>query len=260
MLNQLRKKQLEKLKDSKVNAARKDGCRENQQKVPLTLAESEIASYYKSENDTARIAVRTEDLDPSVDDYWKEQDTLGSEDDLNANEFMDLFPVALPSPPRELLESLQEDAFLDDNHTTYEPHSKDCPQSPTMPGIFMDSFQSSPSQFPNVSLWDKKKRTGVSFANVNETTSLHGRTRKMTERAVELLQNHKDREKLKRKVDAVETEASEQWCFCREGSSGSMICCDDPECKYQWFHFECVGLTVEPKGQWFCSECSGKWH
>ncbi|KAE9418419.1 hypothetical protein Angca_009592, partial [Angiostrongylus cantonensis] len=189
-------------------------------------------------------------------------DTLGSEDDLNANEFMDLFPVALPSPPRELLESLQVsvNVFPDDNQITYEPHSKDCPQSPTMPGIFMDSFPSSPSQSPSVSLWDKKKRTGVSFGNVNETTSLHGRTRKMTERAVELLQNHKDREKLKRKVDAVETDANEQWCFCREGSSGSMICCDDPECKYQWFHFDCVGLTVEPKGQWFCSECSGKWH
>ncbi|KAK6034351.1 PHD-finger [Cooperia oncophora] len=130
-----------------------------------------------------------------------------------------------------------------------------------MQGLLLDSAASSPSPSTSTSSWDRKKRTSISFGNVNETTSLHGRPRKMTERAVELLQNHKDREKFKRsavKGDSVDAEGNERWCFCREVSSGSMICCDDPECKYQWFHFECVGLVVEPKGQWFCSECSMK--
>lgn len=42
----------------------------------------------------------------------------------------------------------------------------------------------------------------------------------MTERAVELLQNHKDREKLKRggglKTESMDGDGNERWCFCRE--------------------------------------------
>ncbi|CAJ0591688.1 unnamed protein product [Cylicocyclus nassatus] len=47
----------------------------------------------------------------------------------------------------------------------------------------------------------------------------------MTKRAVELLQNHKVREGRKRNV-GIDGETNERWCFCKEGSSGSMICCD----------------------------------
>lgn len=253
------KKQREKLKSSKIDAARKEEYRNEQQKMALSSAEQGMPSCYKDGGDSTQIAPKSEVIDPSEDDKWKEQDDFCSEDDFDANDVLDLFP-ALPSPPREIMESLNEDSlFPDDYHVICEPHSKDYPQSPPMPGILLDSFPSSPSS-ASISSWDKKKKTSISFGNVNETTSLHGRPRKMTERAVELLQNHKDREKLKRKVDVVETEVNERWCFCREGSSGSMICCDDPECKYQWFHFDCVGLTVEPKGEWFCSECSGKRH
>ncbi|EPB67909.1 hypothetical protein ANCCEY_13002 [Ancylostoma ceylanicum] len=102
-------------------------------------------------------------------------------------------------------------------------------QSPAMPGLVLDSLPSSPSPSASVSSWDRKKRTSISFGNVSETTSIHGRPRKMTERAVELLQNNKDREERKRKVEVVDGEANERWCFCREVSSGSMICCDAPD-------------------------------
>lgn len=34
--------------------------------------------------------------------------------------------------------------------------------------------------------------------------------------------------------------------FCRKGEFARMIACDNPDCKVEWFHFKCVGLTNEP--------------
>ena len=40
---------------------------------------------------------------------------------------------------------------------------------------------------------------------------------------------------------------AERFCYCRQISYGEMIGCDNPHCKIEWFHFECVGLTTETK-------------
>ena len=42
-----------------------------------------------------------------------------------------------------------------------------------------------------------------------------------------------------------------------------MIKCDNvfvtryphPQCPTEWFHFYCVKLTQEPKGEWLCPQC-----
>jgi inhibitor of growth protein 3 len=52
-----------------------------------------------------------------------------------------------------------------------------------------------------------------------------------------------------------EAEDNTKYCFCQRTSHGNMIACDNPECRYMWFHWECVGLKEEPQGEWFCSEC-----
>ncbi|EPZ32905.1 hypothetical protein ROZALSC1DRAFT_28777 [Rozella allomycis CSF55] len=36
------------------------------------------------------------------------------------------------------------------------------------------------------------------------------------------------------------------YCFCRQ------------LCKYNWFHYVCVGLSTPPKGSWYCSECMAR--
>ncbi|GBG68502.1 hypothetical protein CBR_g3046 [Chara braunii] len=49
------------------------------------------------------------------------------------------------------------------------------------------------------------------------------------------------------------------YCFCNQVSYGEMIACDNPSCKIEWFHFECVGLTCSdnrPKGKWYCPTCA----
>lgn len=35
---------------------------------------------------------------------------------------------------------------------------------------------------------------------------------------------------------------SELYCYCRDVEHGSMIQCENPKCKFVWFHYECVGI------------------
>ncbi|OQR86876.1 hypothetical protein ACHHYP_20438 [Achlya hypogyna] len=45
------------------------------------------------------------------------------------------------------------------------------------------------------------------------------------------------------------------YCHCRRVSYGQMIGCDNEDCKFEWFHFDCVGLTEQPAGAWYCKDC-----
>jgi len=45
------------------------------------------------------------------------------------------------------------------------------------------------------------------------------------------------------------------YCYCNQVSYGEMVACENPDCPYEWFHFQCVGLTAEPKGVWRCPDC-----
>lgn len=48
----------------------------------------------------------------------------------------------------------------------------------------------------------------------------------------------------------------EVYCKCRNNIQGSnMIACDNNKCKIEWFHYECVGITTPPEGEWYCDEC-----
>ncbi|KXT18879.1 hypothetical protein AC579_3574 [Pseudocercospora musae] len=48
------------------------------------------------------------------------------------------------------------------------------------------------------------------------------------------------------------------YCICRRAEHGSMVGCDNEYCDKQWFHYRCVGLTEEPRGQWLCTDCTTK--
>lgn len=52
------------------------------------------------------------------------------------------------------------------------------------------------------------------------------------------------------------------YCICRQVAFGQMIACDDPDCLFEWFHYQCVGLTPstrpKPGSQWFCADCTAR--
>ncbi|KAH8675771.1 hypothetical protein BX600DRAFT_432324 [Xylariales sp. PMI_506] len=53
-----------------------------------------------------------------------------------------------------------------------------------------------------------------------------------------------------------EDEEGKKYCLCQHVSYGDMVACDNPDCPYEWFHWNCVGLKSEPQGRWFCPECT----
>ena len=53
----------------------------------------------------------------------------------------------------------------------------------------------------------------------------------------------------------IHDEKENLYCFCQKEEYGTMIKCDNPTCKYEWFHYACVKLTRKPKGSWYCQDC-----
>ncbi|KAF8787470.1 inhibitor of growth protein 3-like [Argiope bruennichi] len=47
-----------------------------------------------------------------------------------------------------------------------------------------------------------------------------------------------------------------RYCVCNQVSYGDMVACDHKDCPFEWFHYQCVGITQPPKGKWFCPQCS----
>ncbi len=45
-------------------------------------------------------------------------------------------------------------------------------------------------------------------------------------------------------------------CICGVEGSGDWIACDSESCAVHWYHWECVGVTEEPVGDWICPRCS----
>jgi inhibitor of growth protein 4 len=49
-----------------------------------------------------------------------------------------------------------------------------------------------------------------------------------------------------------------RYCYCQNVSYGQMVACESGNCPYEWFHFECVGLTEPPKDEWICPDCRAR--
>mmetsp|Transcript_42492 Transcript_42492/g.109253 ORF Transcript_42492/g.109253 Transcript_42492/m.109253 type:complete len:182 (-) Transcript_42492:157-702(-) len=56
-------------------------------------------------------------------------------------------------------------------------------------------------------------------------------------------------------IDMEYDDTEPKYCFCNQVSFGNMVACENPDCKIEWFHFDCVGLTEQPKGMWYCPDC-----
>lgn len=56
--------------------------------------------------------------------------------------------------------------------------------------------------------------------------------------------------------DAAADPNEPKYCYCNRVSFGNMVACDHPQCKREWFHLDCVGLTELPQSRtWYCRDC-----
>ena len=46
------------------------------------------------------------------------------------------------------------------------------------------------------------------------------------------------------------------WCSWRGIESDRMVGCNNQNCQWKWFHFDCVGIKRKPKSNlWYCPDC-----
>ena len=50
------------------------------------------------------------------------------------------------------------------------------------------------------------------------------------------------------------TDNQKLYCYYQGPEEGSMVGCDNSDCKYEWFHFSCLKLSTVPKGKWYCPD------
>ncbi|TAQ88989.1 hypothetical protein B7494_g2655 [Chlorociboria aeruginascens] len=57
-------------------------------------------------------------------------------------------------------------------------------------------------------------------------------------------------------IEDEEVPDNRKYCICQSVSHGDMVACDNEQCRLEWFHWTCVGLTREPVGTWICPVCT----
>ena len=60
---------------------------------------------------------------------------------------------------------------------------------------------------------------------------------------------------LKKKSSKAAVDTPDSWCICGGPECGDMIACEHKDCPIEWFHFQCVGLSTAPSGEWICAQC-----
>lgn len=76
--------------------------------------------------------------------------------------------------------------------------------------------------------------------------------------AVEDDERGEDDEDEEEEEEEDEAADDKKYCTCQNVSFGNMVACDNDDCPYEWFHWQCVGMTKEPAGKWYCDECTAK--
>ncbi|CAI2347284.1 unnamed protein product [Caenorhabditis sp. 36 PRJEB53466] len=98
----------------------------------------------------------------------------------------------------------------------------------------------------------EKRKRNMLFGSIADT-SFSGRPRKLTGRVTEMIMSNRVKEESRHKSKR----ESEEWCIC-DGvnvDSEMMVECENKNCRVEWFHFDCVGLTASPENEWYCPEC-----
>ena len=67
-----------------------------------------------------------------------------------------------------------------------------------------------------------------------------------------LLTGRTNYESKDRSTSSLLINAEPRYCWCGGIEEEKMIACNNASCPNVWFHFDCIGLKREPRGEWFC--------
>ncbi|KAM7207033.1 Inhibitor of growth proteins N-terminal histone-binding domain containing protein [Rhypophila sp. PSN 637] len=92
---------------------------------------------------------------------------------------------------------------------------------------------------------ERESQAGAYIASGNGPKSAGGMSAK-----------HEDDDEDAMDIDDDDAGDDKKYCLCQNVSFGNMVACDNQECPYEWFHWDCVGLKSEPNGTWYCPACA----
>ncbi|KAK6104113.1 Inhibitor of growth proteins N-terminal histone-binding family protein [Brugia pahangi] len=135
-------------------------------------------------------------------------------------------------------------------------------QTPSTSSQVQFSVHPPKSSNPSVFTATSGLASGQSMMSLAVQESRHGRPRKLTSRAQEMLYTMQRHERRATSLTSCSPElmqgSDDESDSDRRKGYGSMVACDDPECRYEWFHYGCVNVIEKPKGKWYCPECAPK--
>ncbi|EGT52799.1 hypothetical protein CAEBREN_09936 [Caenorhabditis brenneri] len=142
-----------------------------------------------------------------------------------------------PSPPTDMADQLSESAL--NSMDMYPPEHRS------------NSATSDSNEFRHPGTFQNYGRGAASSSQSftqqkSNNVRLTGRVTEMVIPQREKNNNHKKHRE------------QEDWCICNGANTNSemMVECDNKDCRGEWFHFDCVGLTESPVDEWYCPECS----
>lgn len=104
----------------------------------------------------------------------------------------------------------------------------------------------------------RSSRAAAKAAAVEESSS-RGRTRVGRRTAAAASDAEEEAEAEDDEGNGEDNNENEQvYCYCQQVSFGEMVGCDGADCKIEWFHLPCIGLSAPPEGVWFCNDCAKK--
>lgn len=136
------------------------------------------------------------------------------------------------------------------------------------------SIVSSPSVEPSPTIWNPQSKTSLSW-RVEKSESVQPKVNPIKIRTSqpmrqispfgsansnELFQIKRPERSFQVNGNSTGQRGEKLYCFCQcpYDEVSEMIACDAEDCVIEWFHFECVGIMVPPKGSWFCPDCRKK--
>jgi len=105
-------------------------------------------------------------------------------------------------------------------------------------------------QFPEATGRSRSSRAFVENTSNNKRSHKKGAGAAAQQQQQLLAQHDDDGSSMQGDGDDEEEDVGNEptYCFCNGVSYGEMVGCDSENCEKEWFHLECVGLKVAPKG------------
>lgn len=103
----------------------------------------------------------------------------------------------------------------------------------------------------------RSSRAAAKVSATDESSS-RGRTRVGRRAAAAAASDPEDAEPEDEDGNADDNNENEEqvYCYCQQVSFGEMVGCDGENCKIEWFHLPCIGLSAPPEGVWYCDACA----